>query len=154
MVTQPNTPTADNAVTIDAITKIVTRAYRIVDNYSTSFGEISGNESLADDLAEITETITALAVHYSIALVDSCGDPVDVREPNGDRYAADPAARGWYATHGLYDPYADAMDIAARLRALVNNVMHIGRDMYADVKTAQLTDLAEIIEHRDDPTNA
>ena len=162
MATKPNTPTAEDAVIIAAkmiadidtrnaavidpiITNIVTRAYRIVDNYSITFGEASENESLADDLAEITETITALAVHYDIALVDCCGNPVDVHDPNGDRYAADPAARGRYAGHGLYDSRDDAVDIAYRLRELADNALHIGRDLYADVKTAQLADLAEII---------
>ena len=88
MVTKPNTPTAEDAATIDAITNIVTRAYRIVENYSIAFGGLTLNESLADDLADITGTIIALAGHYGIALV---GNPVD---DFGDRYAADPAARG------------------------------------------------------------
>lgn len=151
MVTQPNTPTAEDAATIAAkiiasidkrnaannakiIADIVTRAHDIAADYSPMF----------DFIDAIKDTVYALAGHYGIGImVDYCGNPVDVHDPQGDRYAADPAARPGYAEQA--DPRADAVRIVTRLYRLSDELMHAGRNLYADLREHKLDSLAILI---------
>lgn len=141
MVTQVNTPTAVDAVT-DAMTKLVTRARVIIDDYRAAFGhpEITDGETVSNELAELAELADALAGHYGIG----------ERDADGNRYAVDAAARGRYANWGPCNPHDDAVALARRLAQLGDDVIRIGRDIYADVRHAELGHLAEIIEYRDD----
>ena len=155
MVTQPNTPTAEDAATIAAkiiasidkrnaannakiIANIVTRAHDIAADYSPMFDFI---DAIKD---AIKDTVYALAGHYGIgSMVDYCGNPVDVHDPQGDRYAADPAARPGYAEQA--DPRADAVRIVTRLYRLSDELMHAGRNLYADLREHKLDSLAILI---------
>ena len=146
MVTQPNTPTtadpAVDAIVTDAITTLVTRARAILEKYAGVFGQADGDgwgETLADDMANAQELADALAGHYGI------GDP----DPNGDRYAADTDARGWYARigWGQCNPRDDARELVTALALIPDNAIRIARAMRRDLRNVELIALAETIEY-------